>query len=92
MNTLNVRFLYADTIIFLDIPRFRCLWRVIKRTFLHYGKTIPGNPKECPQKHTFEFLKWIWNYNKRYRESTLDSLENLRDKKNIYIFIKKRDQ
>lgn len=35
-------FSYTDTIIFLDLPWYLCIWRVIKRTIFNWGKSIPG--------------------------------------------------
>lgn len=80
---------FADIIIFLDVPRFKCLWYVIKRSMLNWGKIIPGNPKECKQElfsfKFLEFLYWIWTFNKRYRSAIMRELNELKDEKQIYI-------
>lgn len=80
---------YADMIIFLDVPRYKCIWYVLKRAVVHFGKEIPGSPKACKQ-HIFsfkflEFLHWVWTFNQRYRAAIMRDLEEFKDEKQIYI-------
>ena len=60
------RFEHADLIIFLDIPRYQCLWNVLWRAVQFHGKLIPGVPVGCEQNiwdyKFIEFLQWIWNF------------------------------
>lgn len=89
---LNQRILHADVVIFLDMPRFLCIWRVIKRSFMHWGKVVPGNPEKCKQAifsfKFLEFLKWVWTFNDRYRQMMLDVLRNdtIMQSKQVYVF------
>lgn len=81
----------ADVIIFLDVPRYKCLWYVLKRSVLNLGKVIPGNPSGCKQQvfngAFLQFLFWIWNFNKRYKSMVFDTLDECQgeDNKQIYI-------
>lgn len=79
----------AEAIIFLDPPRYRCLWRVLKRSILYWGTAIPGSSKECKQEiftiKFLEFLYWIWTFNKRYRDAIMQELDNLKHEKKVYI-------
>ncbi len=61
-GTMEVRFQAADTIVFLDLPRILCLWRVIKRRFQYLGRQRPDMAPGCPEKVDWMFLKWIWRY------------------------------
>ena len=47
IRVLHERISHADVIIFLDMPRFLCIWRVVKRSMMHFGTVIPGNPQGC---------------------------------------------
>lgn len=89
LKLLHERVTYADVIIFLDVPRSVCIWRVLKRAVTNYGQDIPGNPEKCKQRlfsfKFLEFLKWIWNFNNRHRQVVLDVLREFKDKKQIYI-------
>ncbi len=80
---------HADVIIFLDVPRYKCIWYVIKRSILNFGKIIPGSPKECKQQlfsfKYLEFLHWVWTFNKCYREAIIRELDTFKDEKQVYI-------
>lgn len=80
---------YADVIIFLDVPRYKCIWYVLKRSVINWGKIIPGNPKDCKQEllsfKFLEFLYWVWTFNKRYRAAIMHELKEFHHEKQIYI-------
>lgn len=80
---------YADVIIFLDVPRYKCMWYVLKRSVVHWGKIVPGSPKDCKQQlfsfKFLEFLHWIWTFNKRYRAAVMRELTEFHYEKQIYI-------
>ena len=66
-STLELRIAAADTVIFLDMPRWICLCRVVKRRFANLGKTRPDMGPDCPEKldqEFFLFLKFVWNFEK----------------------------
>lgn len=67
-RTIPARLAKCDTVIYLDYNRFVCLWGVICRVFKSYGKTRPDMGDGCPERFDWEFLKWIWNFNRRNRE------------------------
>jgi len=49
-GTMKWRIARADTIIYLDRSTLTCLWRVIKRTIQHYGKSRPDMPEGCKER------------------------------------------
>lgn len=83
------RAIKADVIIFLDVPRYKCIWHVVKRAIIHHGKVLPGSPPGCKQRlwgsEFIEFLQWIWHFNRRFRRLILSILDELKDCKQIYI-------
>lgn len=81
-RTIELRLKYADTVIFFDYPRRVCLWRVIKRILGGRGNVRPDMGEGCPERLDFEFLKYVWNFNKTELPETLKKLE---DKQNIEI-------
>ena len=48
-GTMEIRMRRADIIVFLNRERWTCLYRVLKRTFLNYGKTRADMPPKCPE-------------------------------------------
>jgi adenylate kinase family enzyme len=73
-GTLGVRLQACDTVIFLDLPRAVCLWRVGKRRLLYWNRTRPDMADECRERLTLEFLQWVWNYPKRTRPEVLERI------------------
>jgi adenylate kinase family enzyme len=74
-STLQRRAERADAIVFLDFPRWLCLFRVLKRVATGYGKDRADVAPGCPERFDWAFLKWIWTYPKRSRPKTLDLLK-----------------
>jgi adenylate kinase family enzyme len=62
-RTYDLRFPFADTVIWLERPRWLCLWRVLKRSVSQLGRTrddmAPGCPERLPQP---KFLLFVWNW------------------------------
>ncbi len=89
-KTIATRLQYADVVIFLDIPRYICLLRVILRRFkIFSNKKRVDIPQDCKERMSFEFYKWIWNFPKRSRPSILELLENTSKKQKTQVIILK---
>lgn len=71
-STLDIRVAAADTVIFLDFPRWLCLARVLRRTIASRGRDTqaPG----CPDKVDAEFLRWIWRFRAESRPEALAAI------------------
>lgn len=88
-HSLQKRFEYADTVIYLDYSRIICIWGIVKRVIKNHGRTRPDMSENCPEKFDFEFLKYTWNFNKKYHSSNMEIIKNC-DNKTIYIFKNRR--
>ena len=73
-KTLDLRLPRADTVIFLDMPRRLCLWRVFKRRVQYFGRTRPDMAPGCKEKIDWEFLLWIWRFRQSTRPQLLEAL------------------
>ena len=67
-RTMPKRLQYCDTVIYLDFRTLTCVMGVIKRVLTNYGKVRPDMCEGCPERFDWEFIKWVWNYNKTKRE------------------------
>ncbi len=74
-GTLAVRLAACDTVIFLDLPRPVCLWRVTKRSLMYRRARRPDMAEGCPEMLTWEFVRWVWGYKKRSRPKVVRRLE-----------------
>jgi adenylate kinase family enzyme len=70
-GTFAARIAACDTVIFLDLPRRVCLWRIIKRRALYGRRTRPDMAAGCPEQLSWEFILWVWNYRRRSRPKVL---------------------
>lgn len=84
-GTLDIRLAACDTVVFLDMPRLVCLWRVVRRQLQHGGQNRAELPAGCPERVTWEFLTWIWTYPARRRGAILRRLDALEDHKRVYV-------
>jgi adenylate kinase family enzyme len=82
-GTLDIRFEACDTIVFLDMPRMLCLWRVLKRLVMYRNKHRPDMAAGCPEKLSPEFILWIWNYARRTRPKVVRLLQSNPEGKRI---------
>lgn len=94
LRLLEYRVFCADMVIFLDIPRYVCFWRIFKRLFQYYGKETPSSASGCAERLNWNFvifLKWVWNFKKRYPERIKWTLADYAGEKEIYVFKKQRE-
>jgi adenylate kinase family enzyme len=77
-GTLEMRLAKCDTVIFLDLPRRLCLWRVTLRRIRFHGRARPDMTQGCDERLTWPFILWIWSYRRERRPKILRRLEELR--------------
>ena len=85
-RTLNKRLIDADTVYFFDYPRLLCIYRALKRRIIYHGKTRHDMAEGYNEKIDFEFLKWIRNFNNRNRKKIIETLDKVKDSKQVHIF------
>ncbi|WKA60105.1 DNA topology modulation protein [Planococcus shenhongbingii] len=84
-GTLDIRLRAADCIIFMDLPRSLCLYRVLLRMVRYRNKQRPDMATGCEEHFNFSFLKWVWMYPIDKRPGVLKKLEQYHGKKEIII-------
>jgi adenylate kinase family enzyme len=78
-RSMEIRMAAADTVIFLDLPRTVCLWRISKRVLRHYGRNRPDVAPGCNETFDLEFLSWTWNYPKRTKPKIVSLLNKFQN-------------
>ncbi len=84
-GTREMRMRACDSVIFLDMPRRLCIYRILKRTLLYHKDTRPDMAEGCSERFDPEFIRWVWNYPSRSRSRLLAELEGFRDKRIIVL-------
>lgn len=76
-GTMADRIPAADTVILLALSRWTCLFRVLRRSIVGYGKTRADLSAGCPEQlPDFEFLSFIWTYPERKLPGVLSLLQS----------------
>ena len=84
-GTMEIRLNAADKIIYLDRSRWLCLYRVIKRIILNYGKTRPDSAEGCNERFNWEFLVYTFHFNDFKRPKIYEHLSKLPSSKEVII-------
>jgi len=73
-KSMEERFAAADTLIFLDPPRWACIAAAIRRRILYPFRRPPGMAVGCRPHFDVQLLRWIWRFPLENRPSILAAL------------------
>ena len=89
-RTIPQRLEKCDAVIYLDFNSVTCLMSVLKRVLTNLGKVRPDMGEGCPERISWEFLGWVWNFNKNNRKKTYDLLFRATHAQ-VYIFRNRKE-
>lgn len=90
-GTLDVRLAACDTVVFIDLPRAVCIWRVLKRVVTYRNGGRPDMAEGCSEKFNLDFLLWIWNYPSRTRPKVVKLLKEHSENKRV-VWLRSRSE
>ncbi|HKG12138.1 MAG TPA: DNA topology modulation protein [Pyrinomonadaceae bacterium] len=90
-GTLERRLAACDTVVFLDLPRALCLWRIIRRSMRYRGRTRPDMAEGCHERMTREFVRWVWDYPRTRRPGVLKKLGEMREGQKVFRLRSRRE-
>ncbi len=90
-RTLDIRLEAADTVVFLDMPRLLCMYRILKRRMMYQGKSRPDLNEGCEEKLDAAFVKWVWDYRKKVRPRVLEAIKRHGADKRIVILTSRKE-
>jgi adenylate kinase family enzyme len=73
----DARFSRADAVVFLDLSRATCCWRVLMRLARNRRRPRPDLPEGCAESFDLALLRWIWRYPRTDRPRVLAILAGL---------------
>lgn len=73
----------ADTVIFLDVPRWLCIYSIFKRRVQYWNKQRP-DINAGKETISFEFLRYVWRFKKDKRPEVVKLVESVKGEKDIY--------
>ena len=74
LGVLAERLAVADAVVFLDLPRWRCLWGVLRRRLRYRGALRPEIG--VYDRINAEFIRWIWSFRTSARPQLLTLLQS----------------
>lgn len=83
-GTLEERLAACDTVVFLDMPRRLCVWRVLWRGLRYRGQSRPDMAPGCPERPDLNFLLFVWRYPTRSRPKVLRLLSEYEAGRQIF--------
>ena len=84
-STREMRMQACDTVIFLDMPRWLCIYRILKRTIFYHRGTRPDMAEGCHERFDLEFILWVWNYPNGGRKRVIGELERHPEKNIVFL-------
>ena len=82
-GTLELRLKHCDAVVFLDMPRLLCVWRILKRRLLYRNRSRPDMAEGCHEKLDLDFIDWVWNYSRRSRPRVVKLLREQCEEKEV---------
>ena len=79
INSLAKRIKYATHIVYLDIPWYKSIYRIILRMFKYRNKTRPDMNAECQERLNIEFIQfllWAIKFNFTYKKNIINLLSD----------------
>ncbi len=63
----RARFQRADTVVWIELPIWRCLARAMWRMLTNFGRTRADLAPDCPERFDLAFYRYIWNWDRDSR-------------------------
>jgi adenylate kinase family enzyme len=76
LHTITPRLRAADTVIYLDVPAWLSVLRIVGRTCMHHGRVRTDAAPGCAERFDAGFLRFAWSWNRTRRTRTLALVES----------------
>jgi adenylate kinase family enzyme len=90
-GTMTIRLEAADTIIFVDLSKWICIFRVLKRRFQYRNIKRTDMAEGCEERINFKFLRWVWDYPTKQKPKIVDNLRRLSKEKKVIVLRSRSD-
>ena len=75
-SSFDIRLPRTDLIIWLRLPRWKCLLGIARRVYRFRGTVRPDMAEGCPEPlPDRDFLSYIWNFERRYAPRIIQEIE-----------------
>lgn len=84
-STFEQRFTRADTIIYIDTPRWLTISRLFRRLFHRSPERRPEMPEGWSEKFNYKFFRYAWRFKYRRQPIYMHMLQQLPENKRVVI-------
>lgn len=81
LDTIGPRFRAADTVIYLDMPTWLCMLRIVRRIVVGHGRVRVDGAPGCPERVDLTFLRFAWTWNRIRRARHIALVRGFVDRK-----------
>ncbi len=74
-ETIRPRFAAADLVIYLDVPSWLSMLRLLRRILIGYGRVRADAAMGCAERFDLAFLRFAWSWNRVERARNLALVE-----------------
>jgi len=81
IGTIGPRLRAADTVIYLDMPTWLMMFRIVRRTVAGYGRARIDTAPGCVERFDLGFLRFVWTWNRTRRAEKLALVDGFSGRK-----------
>jgi adenylate kinase family enzyme len=70
-RTFDLRLPRADAVLFIDQPRWLCIYRILWRWLTAFGRRRPDLAEGCAENFDWDFFLWTWTFNAKSKPRIL---------------------
>lgn len=85
IRSLHQRLARADTLFWFEFPPALCIYHILKREAKYFRKARPDMPAGCISRLNLNFLRDVWNFNRKNRARIEAALKNAPNVKVIRV-------
>lgn len=74
----------ADMLVWVDMPRWRCMFNIFYRVWKYRGKSRPSMTEGCPDRLNWEFTVYVWNFKYNRGRKLAELFKRLNGQKRLY--------
>ena len=91
-GSLGMRLSACDTVIFLNLSRWVCMYRMFRRVACFYGRVRPDLARGCPEQlPDWDFIRWIWTFPQVQAPRIQAELDRMSGRRSVIVLRSRAD-
>ncbi|HEY0122778.1 MAG TPA: AAA family ATPase [Rhizobium sp.] len=73
-SSFDLRLPRTELVLWVRMPRWLCMWGALSRAVRWLGRSRPDMAPGCPERIDWEFLRYIWDWERKFAPKVLAGL------------------